>query len=101
MIQSQQPKVRIKLSGVSFCQKAIQECRVGQEVFLKREPENEYDTNAISVILGKEKIGYIPADIAKKMSPPLDSGKVQVIESEILSIQGRKTVGVDIVIRLG
>lgn len=55
------------------------------EASLIRDPENEYDANAIAVLCGGSFIGFIPASLAEKLAPKLDAGeKWRVIEAEIL-----------------
>jgi len=54
-------------------------CGHGSTFFLKREPENEYDQNAIQV---RQKfksgasvlLGYVPKDKAAEFAPLIDSG---------------------------
>lgn len=40
---------------------------------LEREPENEFDKNAIKVLVGKTQLGYVPKKIARKMAKLLDN----------------------------
>jgi HIRAN domain len=51
-------------------------------VEFEREPFNPHDKNAIKVILQSWKpgfhIGYVPKDIAAKLAPQLDEGRVKV-----------------------
>ena len=75
----------IKLAGVSHgaCQENIKTYAgpgVG-DFELVREPDNPYDENAIRVALfGYFEFGYIPAPIAKKLAPLMDSGRHFVAE---------------------
>lgn len=46
----------------------------GTELKLKREKENQYDSNAIAVLFKNTKIGYIEKAIAEKYAPIIDSG---------------------------
>lgn len=49
----------------------------GMEVLLRREPQNEYDSNAIAVLTeAGESLGHVPCDIAMELSPLLDAGWV-------------------------
>ena len=50
---------------------------VGEHVVLKRQPDNQYDSNAISVInvMGNQ-IGHIPRVNASKLAPFLDSREI-------------------------
>lgn len=50
--------------------------QVDEELILKREPWNQYDTFAIAVLnKEKKKIGYIPRDNNKVFARLLDAGK--------------------------
>jgi len=42
---------------------------------LVREPDNPHDKNAIRVMLGDKKLGYVPRAIAKDLAPQMDAGK--------------------------
>ncbi|KAL2256470.1 hypothetical protein VTK26DRAFT_1611 [Humicola hyalothermophila] len=52
---------------------------VGEVVVCRREPSNEYDSNAIRVdnVLGRQ-IGHIPRAIAAKLAPYLDRGEIAI-----------------------
>lgn len=68
----------IKIAGPTFAQEALSELYPLEwehiNILLEREPENEYDTNAIKVLANGKKIGYIPRLIAEHFAPLLDSG---------------------------
>lgn len=60
-------------------------CKIGMKAILKRDPTNEYDSNAISVfleipvlfgLLGKsiKQIGFIKANTAKSLAKKMDEG---------------------------
>jgi len=44
------------------------------QIELKREPENEYDENAILVLYEGKDLGYLNKDLAKKIAPKMDEG---------------------------
>ncbi|KAG1766956.1 SNF2 family N-terminal domain-containing protein [Suillus occidentalis] len=51
----------------------------GEEVRLVREPQNQYDRNAIEVKnIGGTKVGHVPKQTAAKLSPLLDRGAITV-----------------------
>ena len=56
----------------------IRQLDVGTRLELQRDPENEYDSNAVKIILpmGQERhfLGFVPRDIAEDLSPKLASG---------------------------
>lgn len=53
------------------------------ELTLEREPDNPYDENAIKVYCEGEHIGYIKAELAKKLADLVDNGVVSGAVSEI------------------
>lgn len=59
-----------------FCAKQI---NVGDELYLERQPTNQFDNNAIKVMfdheaMGREQIGWIPAADNKILAKLLDAG---------------------------
>jgi single-stranded-DNA-specific exonuclease len=65
-----------KLAGVSFegRQDTIAGLAVGSELILERQPQNQYDPNAIAVKLGVLQLGFVKAGIAKHLAPLIDQG---------------------------
>ncbi|KAG5928060.1 hypothetical protein E4U42_001335 [Claviceps africana] len=60
----------------------------GEVVLCHREPENEYDRNAIRVdnVMSRQ-IGHLPRQIVQKVAPYLDSGDI-VIEASLSGYKG-------------
>lgn len=52
----------------------IKRLRQGQLLLLVREPNNQYDKNAVLVVWGNRALGYLPRGLAAKIAPILDSG---------------------------
>ncbi|KAF9650574.1 hypothetical protein BDM02DRAFT_3164771 [Thelephora ganbajun] len=51
----------------------------GEHVKLEREPNNQYDRNAIKVLnINNTQVGHVPRNVAAKLAPLLDQGKVTV-----------------------
>ena len=85
-----------KLAGTTFDGRdEIIECLylsgnmdIGQELLLKREPNNPYDRNAIAVIHPEtmQQIGFIQKDLAATMSPNIDAGII--FKATISSVTG-------------
>jgi hypothetical protein len=46
----------------------------GDRLELRRQPDNEYDANAIAVHGGGELLGFVPRELAEELAPALDSG---------------------------
>ena len=63
-----------------------------------REPENEYDPNAIRVALfGQFTIGYIPKALAVDLAEQMDGGKQLEAEFVRLNIApGEETIGITV-----
>lgn len=68
-----------KLAGVSYGdrQKNIKSFAYSDitDCELVREPENEYDYNAVKVVVGSLEMGYLPKMVAANIAPEMDSGK--------------------------
>ena len=52
----------------------LKELKSGDELTLKREPENRHDRNAVAVCKGLNRLGYIPRERASKLAVLLDTG---------------------------
>ena len=64
-----------KIAGVSFYQDAVAQLSVGDYLELKREPENNHDSNAIAVHTeGGKQVGYLPRAVARRLSSRMDRG---------------------------
>jgi hypothetical protein len=76
--------------GESHYCDAVARCKGGEEVELRREPSNPYDSNAIAVLLASngEMLGYIPRNDASAMAHQMDSGSIRYA-----AIVGRVTGG--------
>ncbi len=61
--------------------------RVPGLLTLVREPDNQYDKNAIAVHFDGKKVGHIPAPQAKILAPRLDAGR------KVLNITRRNVTG--------
>lgn len=65
-----------KVMGVSFegRQDLVAGLLPGQELELKRQPENPHDTNAVAVFFGILHLGFLRKQIAKHLAPLIDGG---------------------------
>ncbi len=55
---------------------ASPEAAAGRELVLQRDPANEYDPNAIRVLLlGGEQVGWVPRELAAELAPAMDAGE--------------------------
>lgn len=84
--------VKLKVVGVTFTnedgtsrQGIIRELCDHDEITLRREPTNRYDTNAIAVFTEIGQVGYIGKDYATILAPMMDAGtqfKVTIAETD-------------------
>lgn len=56
-------------------QEIIATLNVGDEVYLKREPTNPYDGNAIAVVSDGGMVGYVSKGQAKRLAAAIDAGQ--------------------------
>jgi ankyrin repeat protein len=65
----------------------IENMNVGEQVELKRNPNNPHDSNAIEVLnILDQSLGHIPKDYAAVLAPALDQGLVYIESAEVLSV---------------
>lgn len=89
--------IRSKIYGISKHQEAIDDLNNGDELVLKREPNNSYDKNAIQIHSKSGKIlGYVKAEIAADLAKQID--KNFSVRCRVLMITGQayKNKGVNI-----
>jgi len=89
--------IRSKIYGISKHQEVIDDLREGDQLVLKREPNNSYDSNAIQIQSknGKQ-LGYVKTELAAELAEELDAQKE--IQCKVLMItgQGYKNKGVNV-----
>lgn len=75
----------------------------GQILLLKREPENPYDRNAISVIHPDtmQQLGFIGKDLASTMAPNMDRGVKYSVEVNQVTGGTGYSYGINITVREG
>lgn len=94
-----------KLAGVTFegRQKLIKQMSKDTQLRFRREPDNEYDKDAVAVdaLLGDWKhVGYISRDHNGDISKILDAGKHAAIQVSEVTGGGDKNYGVNVYIEL-
>lgn len=68
-----------KIVGVSFDdrQEVLKRMKVGDVVYMTKEPDNAYDANAIAVLNENgERLGYVPRDNARVLTRLIKGGRV-------------------------
>jgi len=92
-----------KIVGSTFCdgQVHIEKLTKEEELIATREPQNEFDPNAISITnKNGNKLGYIPKDTAKGISEAVDVGNtLKEFVSEVTGV-GSKYVGCNIIVSI-
>ena len=75
---------RQRVVGISNYADAVEQCIAGQRVVLRRDPNNAYDKNAIEVLAGGRRIGFISRDEAETLAPAMVKGdKVEAVIDQI------------------
>lgn len=72
-------KKNVSVVGTSFHQGAtdfVQRQRPGTKFAVKRQPDNQYDKNAIAIQWGNHVLGYLPRGLAAELAPLMDGGLV-------------------------
>ena len=78
-------------------QEIIQGCKPCEQVFLRPEPENPFDPNAIAVDREQgEQLGYLPAGLAKELKQ--DCEHIAFIWAVLGGEGGFSTLGVQLVV---
>jgi hypothetical protein len=71
-------KRQVSIVGSSFYPGAgnvIAKLGPGQRLRVEREPNNQYDSNAISIHYFNQKLGHLPRGFAAEVAPLVDAGK--------------------------
>ena len=65
------------VAGARFQAEALESdaAAPGRPLELRRDPGNEHDPNAIAVLAGGERIGWVPRELAAEIAPSLDAGE--------------------------
>jgi hypothetical protein len=82
---------RVKVAGVSHRREALQSAvfAPGEELALVPEPDNPHDPNAVGVWDSRrlEQVGYLPADVARKIGRRLARGRVSAGSGERVGLE--------------
>ena len=90
-----------KIVGVSFegRQDRVAGLVPGLALALVREPDNEFDSNAIAVRLGTIALGFLRREIARRLAPNIDGGERYLASVDSITGGGARHVGVNIHVR--
>jgi hypothetical protein len=70
-------KRQVSIVGSSFYQGAgnwLAKMAPGQQLRVEREPNNQYDANAVAVYIFNQKLGHFPRGFAAEVAPLMDKG---------------------------
>lgn len=102
----------VAVAGVTFDNNQAHLWRLAQTrktswLYLKREPKNAHDANAIRVMIGRRgayplAAGYVPKKLAKTLAPLMDAGqRVSVMDYRFVGGNDKKkTLGVRMTLHL-
>lgn len=57
---------------------------------LKRNPENQYDSNATEIHVDSTMVGHLPRDLAAEIAPKLDAGGIYTMTTSLLVTPGKE-----------
>jgi hypothetical protein len=83
-VPTQPETMNVRVKGISHYQEAASHCRIGDAVNLVPEPENPHDRNAVRVDCHGRRIGYISRDLAPRIQPLAQQGRVKGVVSDVL-----------------
>ena len=92
-----------KIVGSTFIednQKTLAKLKKDDTLILKREKDNLVDSNAIAIYFENKKIGYVSANIAKKMSLEIDFGIKYNVTVVKVTGKKEKNLGVNIKVQV-
>jgi len=72
-------QIKSSIVGSSFYPGAgniIMRLRPGAKLVLRREPNNQYDKNAIAVLFSNTKLGHVGRGLAALLAPRMDAGLI-------------------------
>lgn len=89
-----------KIAGITFNNRQVlaAKCYKGMKLYLKREPQNRFDPNAVAIYMGVgiHQLGFIPKETAKSVSRILDSGRNLHCYVEQVNVATTGIIGINI-----
>ena len=64
----------MNVAGTSYRKEYARKVKKHTVASFEREPDNKFDSNAIKVIINKEHVGYVPANVAVSLAQFMDNG---------------------------
>lgn len=76
-------KLELEVKGIYYRSKAAKEeipfLTIRDEIKLRKEPANEYDSNAVKVLYDRKHLGYVPREYSKLVTELIDSKSIKAI----------------------
>lgn len=82
--------VEVNVNGTRYTasEARLHTLRLGDQLWLRREPHNRFDTNAIRVEADDDRVaGYLPKEMAASLAPALDV-EPQLVPVRVIELQG-------------
>ncbi len=80
--------VNFDIAGFSYWDGAIVfgELKIGTELRLERESDNQYDPKAVAIYYGEHKLGFVPRTCNDAISKLCEAGYSEIFEARINKI---------------
>jgi single-stranded-DNA-specific exonuclease len=96
-------EIRSKIVGITFDNRMefVKQLKQGEQLFLKREKDNQYDKNAVALEnKSGNPLGYLKKELSLTIAPEMDSEKYtyECFVKEITGGIDKKNLGINIII---
>ena len=79
------PEKSFLISGISFYKENCSNITYDTELFMKHEPDNKYDPNAISIMNNNKIVGYVPNTEIKELCKNNITETLKIINIKIIN----------------
>ena len=79
------PEKSFLISGISFYKENCSNITYDTELFMKHEPDNKYDPNAISIMNNNKIVGYVPNNEIKELCKNNITEPLKIINIKIIN----------------
>ena len=79
------PEKSFLISGISFYKENCSNITYDTELFMKHEPDNKYDPNAISIMNNNKIVGYVPNTEIKELCKNNITEPLKIINIKIIN----------------
>lgn len=61
-------------------ERLVRELKAGDQVVLRRDPQNRFDRNAVMIMVGVLHVGFVPKAMAARLAPSMDAhGRAEIV----------------------